>query len=56
MNKLSIEDLEKKYIFLPFILKSQENSMKELFQKKNENTVRIIYLISIGKKIFANNK
>jgi hypothetical protein len=42
MNKLSIEDLEKKYIFLPFILKSQENSMKELFQKKNENTVRRI--------------
>ena len=51
-----MEDLEKKYIFLPCILKSQENSMKELFQKKNENTVRIIYLNIVGKKIFTNNK
>lgn len=56
MNKLSIEDLEKKYIFLPVILKSQKNSMKELFQKKNENTVRIYLYISIGKKISSINK
>lgn len=35
------DELEKKYIFLPGILKGYHNSMKELFQKKKENSVRI---------------
>ena len=48
-------DLEKKYLFLPMILKSYKNTMKEMFQKNNENTVRII-LISIATKNAPSNK
>jgi len=42
-------------LFLPMILKSYKNTMKEMFQKNNENTVRII-LISIATKNAPSNK
>jgi len=54
-NIENIGDLEKKYLFLPMILKSYKNTMKEMFQKNNENTVRII-LISIATKNAPSNK
>ena len=54
-NIENVGDLEKKYLFLPMILKSYKNTMKELFQKNNENTVRII-LISIATKNAPSNK
>ena len=50
-----VGDLEKKYLFLPMILKSYKNTMKEMFQKNNKNTVRII-LIHIATKNAPNNK
>jgi len=54
-NIENVGDLEKKYLFLPMILKSYKNTMKEMFQKNNENTVRII-LISIATKNAPSNK
>jgi len=54
-NIENVSDLEKKYLFLPMILKSYKNTMKEMFQKNNENTVRII-LISIATKNAPSNK
>ena len=54
-NIENIGDLEKKYLFLPMILKSYKNTMKEMFQKNNENTVRII-LIRIATKNAPSNK
>lgn len=54
-NIENIGDLEKKYLFLPMILKSYKNTMKEMFQKNNENTVRII-LINIATKNAPSNK
>ena len=54
-NIENIGSLEKKYLFLPMILKSYKNTMKELFQKNNENTVRII-LISIATKNASSDK
>jgi hypothetical protein len=54
-NIENIGDLEKKYLFLPMILKSYKNTMKEMFQRNNENTVRII-LISIATKNAPSNK
>ena len=54
-NIENIGDLEKKYLFLPMILKSYKNTMKEMFQKNKENTVRII-LISIATKNAPSNK
>lgn len=54
-NIENIVDLEKKYLFLPMILKSYKNTMKEMFQKNNENTVSII-LISIATKNAPSNK
>ena len=54
-NIENVGDLEKKYLFLPMILKSYKNTMKEMFQKNNENTVRII-LICIATKNAPNNK
>ena len=54
-NIENVSDLEKKYLFLPMILKSYKNTIKEMFQKNNENTVRII-LISIATKNAPSNK
>ena len=54
-NIENVGDLEKKYLFLPMILKSYKNTMKEMFQKNNENTVRII-LIRIATKNAPSNK